>query len=80
MSKSDSGAPAVEGHLFDCRMASPEALCVVHVAPASSPRLMLRSPSVEATCKPAQHAYWCTDPPMPLKVLGRCRSSSRNAR
>ena len=40
-----SGAPRQKGHLSDRRMACPAALPAVHVAPASSPRRMLCSPS-----------------------------------
>ena len=75
-----SGAPRHKGHMSDRKMACPAALPAVHVVPASSPRRMLRSPSVEATCRPSQHAYRCTAPPSPPKPPGRRRSSSRNAR
>ena len=73
------GAPRQQGHLSDRRMACPAALPANHVAQASGPGRMLRSPSVESTSKPARHAYRCVSLPNQPKVPGRCRSGSRIA-
>ena len=76
MPGSVSGALRQKGQLSDCRMACPAALLAVHVTPANSPRRMLHPPSMEATCKLARHALWCTARLRPPKVSGRHRSSS----
>ena len=75
MCGSISGTPRMKRHLSNRGMACSIALSTVHVAPASSPWRMLRSPYLQALAAGVS-VHGSAKPP---EGAGRRRSNSRSA-